>query len=184
MSRPSPFRAAAIAARERREERVPLPRAVGRLPRALLAAAGAVAIGALVVALTTQVPVLVRTTGVVRQDSRPGIRLVAFGDVRQRDRFAPGQEVAVILGSRRSGLRGRVEQVSERVLSPDEARRRYRLGRLAGATFQPGVPIVVRFAEDQFSADERRRFEGSVAIVAVTVGHRTLLTAGARRDEA
>ena len=183
MSPPSPFRGAAIAARERREERVPLPRATGRWTRALLAAAAATAIAALVVTLTTQVPVLVRTTGVVRQDSRPGIRLVAFGDVSQRERFAAGQDVAIILGSRRSGLRGRVEQVSKRVLSPDEARRRYRLGRLAGATFQPGVPIVVRFPAGQFRPDERRRFEGSVAIVAITVGHRALLTAGTRRDE-
>lgn len=180
MSRPSPFRAAALAARERREEHVPLPRVTGRGPRALLAAAAAVAIGAAATALTTTVPVLARTTGIVRQDGRPGIRLVLFGDPEQRARFAAGQEAAVILGSRRTGLRGHVESVSRRVISPDEARRRFHLGKLAGASFQPGVPIVVRFSDRHATAAERRSLEGSVAIVAITVGHRTLLTSAAK----
>ncbi|WP_151755110.1 hypothetical protein [Dictyobacter vulcani] len=134
--------------------------------------------GAAGFALSIQVPVVIQGQGIIveqkvaGQSAKTAVAELFFSP-HQRAGLHPGQAVVVNIGSTPTRVTGIVEQVDATLISPDQARSRYKLqGGLAQVIVEPSFTVTISIG----SAASSSVYAGSLCSAQIQTGSQSVLS--------
>ncbi|GLV59308.1 hypothetical protein KDH_61350 [Dictyobacter sp. S3.2.2.5] len=135
-------------------------------------------IGAAGFALSIQVPVVIQGQGVVieqktSEQSETTTVAKLFIAPDQRTHLHPGQPVVVGIGSPPINVAGTVDHIDTKLISPEEARSRYKLqGGLAQVIMGPSTTVTIFIG----SSSSARLYAGSLCSAQIQVGSQSVFS--------
>lgn len=170
------FRDAALEAYRRRTNRDVVPRVTSWPIIVCLWLLVALLLGAAAVAWSVRVPTYISASGVMlaggdNPAATGGMNAALFVPAQQSTRLRVGEAVRAQIGSAGGYAAGKIVVIQSGVVSPDEARSRYRLGGATDVITEPSRVVIVALDEAPRSTDSG----GSRLVARIQVGSQPIL---------